>query len=106
MTTRRLTFVSGGLIVAILAAIVAIVAFNGTSSAQTDEPVTDRPSVQRPDKLPKDPNALLAVAIGTISHDGDDSPDTIDLRVHESAESKKAAPSASTATRWATTTVA
>ncbi len=91
MTTKRVTFISGGLIVAILAAITAIVAFNGTSSAQTGEPqtdeaATDRPSVERPDKPHKDPNAVLAVAIGTISPDDGDAPHTIDLRAHESAD--------------------
>lgn len=85
MTTKRLTFIGGGLIVAVLAAITAIVAFNGTSSAQTDEPVSDHQSTDRPHKPPKDPDALLAVAIGTIPHD-DYSQATIDLRAHESAE--------------------
>ncbi len=90
MTTKRLTFIGGGLIVAVLATITAIVAFNGTSAAQTGEPqtdeaVTDGPSVERPNKPPRDPNALLAVAIGTIAHD-DDTGATIDLRAHESAK--------------------
>ncbi|HEY5625163.1 MAG TPA: hypothetical protein VIT93_01605 [Dehalococcoidia bacterium] len=86
MTNTRLIFLGGGLIVAMLAAISAIVGFNGTSSAQTNEAAAESPSAERPHKPPKDPNALLAVAIGTITHDDDDSPDTIDLRAHESAE--------------------
>ena len=43
MPTTRLVLYSGALIVAMLAAISAVVGFNGTSSAQPAQPVTARP---------------------------------------------------------------
>ena len=86
MTTTRLMLFSAALIVGMLAAISAIGGLNGASAAQTGEPATDLASAERPNKPPKDPNALLAVAIGSITHENGDSPDTIDLRARESAE--------------------
>lgn len=73
--TRKLSFAGLGAVVVVLAASAAVLAFNGTSSAQEDPPASGESS-----RLAPDPNGLLAITIGVLNEDGEDEWATVDLR--------------------------
>jgi hypothetical protein len=81
--TKNLSFVSAGVIVALFAAALAIVAFNGTTSADGGDDAPVRKAATDFVKPPMDPDSMLAVAIGTIIDENEDADQTIDLRAHE-----------------------
>lgn len=76
--TKTLRFAGVGLVAVLIAAAVAAVAFNGTTSADEGDMNSAQAQVTRP---APDPDALVAVAIGNVLNDTTDP--TLDLRAHD-----------------------